>query len=360
MLDSKRTKIYYKVFFIIVVYVLVDLLTYALNPNSIAWKDYWTQPAWDIFERVATGFAQSWAIIEGSIWIAKVLDRYIGWSGFPTLRYLIQIVLVVVFAGITMLAIDFYYVIMYGNEKLSAEQDLHLWQYFVVSLLVSIFVSTISTGYGFLRHWQASILEATQLKVEAMELKETAMQAELQSLKLQLDPHFMFNNFSTLSDLIHVAPKEASLFLDNLSRVYRYMVLNLKKDLVPLKDELQLLTAFSYLIDIRHGKNVQIQMDIPEAYHPLHIPPISLQLLVENAIKHNRATPASPLRINITVDAASTSVVVENNLQPIPYPLESSKLGLENIRNRYRLLSDRVPEIYQDEEIFKVSLPLLN
>jgi LytS/YehU family sensor histidine kinase len=182
----------------------------------------------------------------------------------------------------------------------------------------------------------------------------------LQSLKLQLDPHFMFNNFSTLSELISEDRALAQAFIEHLSKVYRYMILNIHYNTISVQKELKFIQSYIYLITIRHGKNVVIDIDVPDAALEKQLPPITLQLLIENAIKHNIASESQPLYVSITVDHGQRLVVV-NNLQRITGgSIHSSQLGLKNIRERYRLVSGQLPEIHVSDDTFRVLLPLLD
>jgi LytS/YehU family sensor histidine kinase len=239
-------------------------------------------------------------------------------------------------------------------------QQLDRWRYFIVSIAITIMLNSAVTARYFLRRWRDSMLEAAQLKLHAAELKEIAMRAELQSLKLQLDPHFMFNNFSTLSELISEDRALAQAFIEHLSKVYRYMILNIHYNTISLQKELKFIQSYIYLITIRHGKNVVIDIHVPDAALEKQLPPITLQLLIENAIKHNIASESQPLYVSITVDNRQRLVVV-NNLQRITGgSIHSSQLGLKNIRERYRLVSGQLPEIHVSDDTFRVLLPLLD
>jgi len=139
--------------------------------------------------------------------------------------------------------------------------------------------------------------------------------------------------------------------------VHRYMLINLEKNTISLKAELAFVKAYSYLIKIRFASNLRIEIDIPTDLHTLDIPPTTLQLLIENAIKHNIASRKHPLYIKIY--AKDRAIYVVNNLQKIPSPLHSSKIGLKNIINRYKLLSDDVPVVTETAYDFTVKLPLI-
>jgi len=348
-----------KLISILVVFVLVYLFSYLINPFVDFMKTYRQMSVYEILEEVVFVFLQSWAIIETSVFIAKFLDKKLPWNNAPMQRVLVQLVLVIFVVTLMLYLQHLYYQAEY-DEPENTEQAISIWQFFLVGVIVSIFVSTFHTGYALLEYWKKSMSETAALKIKTLELKEVAMQSELQSLKLQLDPHFMFNNFSTLSALINEDQELASLFLDNLSQVNRYMMINLKKNLVTLQEEINFVKSYSYLIHIRHGENVKIEMDIPNEFINRYIPPISLQLLVENAIKHNRATGTMPLLICINIDKETDFLWVRNNLQRIANPLPTTGFGLNNIINRYEILSDKIPVIKETSNSFEVGLPLLN
>lgn len=348
-----------KLISIFVVFVLVYLLSYLINPFGDFLTTYSQMTIFETVEEVLFSLLQSWAIIDASIFIAHFLDKKLAWTSAPLRRFVVQLISVVIVVTLVLYLQYLYYKIQYGAPE-NTEQTISIWQFFIVGIIVSIFVSTFHTGYSLLEYWKKSLSETAELKIKTLELKEVAMQSELQSLKLQLDPHFMFNNFSTLSALINEDRALANNFLDNLSQVYRYMIINLKKNLVNLQEEITFVKSYNYLIQIRHGENVSIEMDIPEIFINRYIPPISLQLLIENAIKHNRATKAMPLLITITVDRQTEFLWVKNNLQYMVNPLHTTELGLNNIIDRYKILSDKVPIINKTIKTFEVGLPLLD
>ena len=348
-----------KLISIFVVIIMVYLFSYLINPFGDFITRYRQMSVYEMLEEAVFVFLESWAIIEASVFIAKFLDKKLPWNNAPMRRVLVQLVLVIIVVILMLYLQYLYYRSKYGEPE-NTEQAIGIWQFFMVGVIVSIFVSTFHTGYALLEYWKKSMSETAELKIKTLELKEVAMQSELQSLKLQLDPHFMFNNFSTLSALINEDKELASQFLDNLSQVNRYMIINLKKNLVTLQEEINFVKSYNYLIHIRHGNNVEIKLEIPNEFMSRHIPPISLQLLVENAIKHNRATEAMPLFIHINMDKETEFLWVKNNLQRIANPLPTTGLGLNNIVNRYGILSDRVPVIKETSNSFEVGLPLLN
>lgn len=338
----------------------VYAINYILNPYASSWTELLSCSKFELAFDLLLTFIFCWLIIEASIRIAKWLERFLPWTRSPLLRFFVQTMLII-FSTLLLIYIQGQiYEWIFGDMPLTQQEFLETWQFFVVIIIVSLFVSAIHTGYFLLNRWKVSMSEAKDLQLKAMELKEIAMQSELQSLKMQLDPHFMFNNFSTLSELINEDQETATRFLENLSRIYRYMIQNLKKDIISLSDEVAFVKAYCYLIHIRHDDNVQVVFDLNDDSLDLYIPPISLQLLVENAIKHNIAAKEQPLVITITSNDKQ-EIRVCNNLQRISNAYPITGIGLKNIADRYRILSEEhLPTIEETTACFCVTLPLLN
>ncbi|MPL80027.1 hypothetical protein SDC9_25918 [bioreactor metagenome] len=335
-------------------------MNFLLNPYSTYWIELRSYNKLELGLEIFFSFLFSWLIIEVSIWIAKILDRFLAWTNHSILRFGIQSLFIIA----STLLLIFIQIEMFKciseDVHLTQQEFLETWQFFFGIIIVSLFVSLVHTGHFLLKRWKTSISEANELQLKTMELKEIAMQAELQSLKIQLDPHFMFNNFSTLSELINEDTETATRFLHNLSRVYRYMIQNLKKDVISLNEEVAFVKAYCYLIHIRHDDNVKVIFNINDDLMDLYIPPITLQLLVENAIKHNIATKEQPLVIAITSNERR-EIKVSNNLQRISSPFHATEIGLKNISDRYRILSaEKLPVIEETSSCFCVTLPLLN
>lgn len=353
---------YYRIFIIPMIFVLYYLLSYLVNPYSEYWKKI-PEATWkELLIHIAVVMTICWLITEISLLWAKWMDKLIPWERWPVRRFIAQLCCQIISVFIFLSILDVVLSFIFGpreKEPVTTLEKLDEWQFIFVCVMMSILISAVHTGNYFLQRWKTSMLETTALKLKAAELNEIAMQAQLQSLKLQLDPHFMFNNFSTLAALITEDKEVAMSFLENLSRVYRYMIINLNNDVITLKEEIKFIQAYIYLIKIRHGENVDIHIDIPEELTGKGIPPITLQLLIENAIKHNVASSTQPLHIHLYVDEQQR-LTVSNNIQLIPYNIPSTRLGLENIRNRFRILSEQEPVISTANETFEVKLPLLD
>jgi len=330
--------------------LIVSMLV--INPISESYQVLDPEWSWYFLAELCWFVAIAFAITQISIWLSNYLDKQLPWEKQTLKRLSIQLFLQ--FIGILIALSILWFVISFGPPDIEyndEEEWVGYRQTIFIGFLLSLMVTAIHVGNHLLLNWKNSILEAA-------ELKQASLQAQLQSLKLQLDPHFMFNNFSTLSSLIDENPKDAQLFLDRLSEVHRYMLINLDKHLIPLKAELDFVEAFSYLIQIRFSENLHIEVTIPETLYTEHIPPTTLQLLIENAIKHNIASRKQPLYIKIYAEGGYVYVV--NNLQKLPSPLHSSKIGLKNIINRYKLLAEELPEVIATPYDFKVKIPLIS
>jgi len=227
--------------------------------------------------------------------------------------------------------------------------------------LVSTFISSIHANISFQQAYRLQSEETHRLEMENARQQEVNLQTSLMALKTQVDPHFLFNNFSILSELIEDNPKEANDFLDSLSKVYRYKLVNMNSDLVSLEDELKMISSYVSLIQTRFGLSIQVVMPAENELAPYNlykIPPLAIQLLVENAIKHNSHSSTHPLVIDVVV-ISDGYVVVSNPIIPLSSKVESTGLGLANLMSRYQLLSDIQPEVIQDKDKFTVVLPLI-
>ncbi len=188
--------------------------------------------------------------------------------------------------------------------------------------------------------------------------KQVLLQAQLDALLNQAQPHFFFNTLNTLRDIIDQNPKaDAMEFVDKLSEIYRFLLEAGNENLITLEKELRFTRAYIHIQSERFGNNLKVNWDIPSTTENLMIVPMSLQLLLENAIKHNVISKAKPLSVNIAVQGSQ--LVVSNKLEPKSTQLPSTKVGLANIEKRYNLISDKSIEITNDGNQFIVSIPLL-
>ena len=190
------------------------------------------------------------------------------------------------------------------------------------------------------------------------QLDRERQNAELNSLKGELDPHFVFNALTTLSHLISVDVHKAQLFTNNMAQVYKYLLINKDRELISLNEEINFINDYFFLLKMRYDDRLSLSFNLNNTYvEKIMIIPCSLQLLVENAIKHNQFTEQEPLMINIALNGEYLKV--ENNVRNKQYVGGSTKIGLSNLSNRYRLVYNKDIIISKEQDKFVVKLPLI-
>ena len=220
-----------------------------------------------------------------------------------------------------------------------------------IAICLTLIATTTWEAEYFLKKWKESLSEKEHLQ-------QLSIQQEFNTLKSQVNPHFLFNCFNTLSSLISEDPKRAEQFLDELSKVYRYLLRNNEDGLSALQSELRFIESYYCLLKTRHGDAIELQLEVDKRYEPYLIPSLSLQLLVENAVKHNIVSRQHPLVIDIFT-MVGNKLAVNNNLQAKAVKAPSNKVGLENIRHKFELLKQPGFQVMEDSRNFTVVLPLI-
>ena len=221
----------------------------------------------------------------------------------------------------------------------------------MVGSFMSIFlIWAIYEGMTFYTKLQKSLRETEQLQRENI-------QSQLEGLKNQVNPHFLFNSLNTLIYLIPEDPNKAINFVQKLSKVYRYILEIRDKKIITIGEELEFLKAYVFLLKERFGENININIDIPKEYYHRKIVPLSLQILFENSIKHNIISTHKPLDINVFIE--KDKLIVKNNLQKKNHVSSSTRVGLQNIKNRYQFFTDKEVDVIVTSNSFLVALPLV-
>lgn len=201
--------------------------------------------------------------------------------------------------------------------------------------------------------------EQLQAELTLQQLKQEKTEAQMRALQSQISPHFLFNSLNSLSSLISDEPRQAEAFVDELSTVYRYLLQDSEKELTTLSNELRFINAYYHLLKTRHGSGIQLITQIDETRRPYLLPPLTLQLLIENAVKHNVVLPDRPLKIAIRTDE-DHGLIVSNTLQRKPSGrVMSTGKGLLNISEKYRLLNQPGLRIEETTDTFRVVVPLM-
>lgn len=208
----------------------------------------------------------------------------------------------------------------------------------------------------------ASILFISMYRIQRLKRREQyerdRVKFELDTLRNQINPHFLFNSFNTLIGLIEIDTDRAVKYVEHLSDFYRELLNHRDLDIISLKKELDLLKSYIYILDQRFANKLFVNINVAEEFMLKNIAALSLQLLVENAIKHNEVSREKPLLIDIYIE--DSSIVVSNKKQKHTHEIKSTKIGLENIKNRYKLFSNKSIEIVDNENSFMVKLPLID
>lgn len=194
-------------------------------------------------------------------------------------------------------------------------------------------------------------------KAKAENLEKELSQIKFEVLKNQINPHFMFNSLNVLSGLIDNDVTKAQQFVDEFSLIYRYVLETIEKPLVTLKEELKFVRSYIFLQQMRYGENLSIDVNIPADLLNMLLPPLSLQIVLENAIKHNVINETKPLKIEIYHD--KNWLLVRNNIQAKISSTYSSGLGQKNMTKRYAMISDLLPEFIVEAKHYVVKLPLI-
>ncbi len=232
--------------------------------------------------------------------------------------------------------------------------DLKRWdliQGFMLGVCVNLVFETLYESDYMMSQYKLSV-------VEKQALHQYSVKQEFDTLKSQVNPHFLFNCFNTLSSLITEDKEKAEQFLNELSKVYRYLLRNNEDGLSTVKNEIQFIGSYYQLLQTRHGDAVQLNIEIDKRYEFYLLPSLTLQLLVENVVKHNVLSKNKPLVIDIFTTAGN-KLVVNNNLQKRTMKAPSNRVGLENIRAKYVLLQQPGFQVMEDKNNFTVVLPLI-
>ncbi len=226
-------------------------------------------------------------------------------------------------------------------------------RFFFFVILDFSFLAIFTTFYEgelFFHKWRTAIAETEQLE-------KLTLESQFRSLQSQLNPHFLFNSFNVLSSLIAENPRRAEDFVDELSNVYRYLMRSNEQELATVGEELRFIRSFFHLLQTRHGAGIALKIDVASKISPKKVPALALQVLVENAVKHNEISPEKPLLMEIF--EKNDRLIVRNNVQIKKTKAMSNHVGLSNLEERYHLLKVKGFEVRADERVFEVVLPLI-
>ncbi|HEY5826322.1 MAG TPA: histidine kinase [Cyclobacteriaceae bacterium] len=305
-------------------------------------------------ERMVIRFVSS-CIFIFSLWSINFILVDFNQRAYQTKKWYLRLVLAFVITTLIYIVIGFTIdntetmLSQVRGEKITSPKA---WFYLIVRL------SLLNGLVLIIKYLFDSNKEKRRIELENAILKRENLAALHEVMKQQLKPHFLFNSLTTLKSLVSRHPEQAVNFISELSAMYRYMLLHQLKDIVDLREEVEFAKSYLVLLEIRYGAAIQTEVKVPEEFLSAPIPPNTLQLLIENAVKHNSLSQQKPLCVSLFVK--NSFLIVQNNVRPKRETEESSGIGLSNIENRYKLLFDRGIEIEKTIDFFQVSLPLIN
>jgi len=288
-------------------------------------------------------------IYRGLLWLDRHLDGLIPWFYYPRKRLVVEVV--IAFPA-TLIILSLNYIILHTLSDIPMETMSHQQFLYTYVMLMIVFgvVMSIVIAMNFFRNWRKSLVEVESLKREKMK-------SDYRALQDQLNPHFLFNNFNMLISEIRRDPGNAVRITETLADIYRYVLESKERETVSLREEVGFVESIIFLHRVRFGESLAVEVDLPDKVMEWRLPPLTLQVLFENALKHNVVSAERPLCIGIGVEG--DYLVVVNDIQPRKSTY-STGLGLENIKMRYAYLTVRKVVIETEDKKFKVKVPLLN
>lgn len=286
------------------------------------------------------------------IWkLVDVLNQRHPWQERPGLRFMVELVgLILTVTVLTTIT----YVLWGAAEGQPPGETLKQLRFahYVNSLYIPAIVTLFVEARGFLRNWRKALLRAEQLKFSDLQTRHAYLQN-------QIKPHFLFNSLNVLASLVHKDPDLAEKFINELSKLYRRLLEMDSREIVPLQEEIDAFTSYLFLVKMRFGEALMVETGDYQALKNYFIPPFTLQLLLENAVKHNEMAQDQPLLVR--VEFQGEHVQMANTFRPkIRAAEKSTGIGLKNLRERYKLMTRKQIQVETTSSEFIVRIPLLD
>ncbi len=280
--------------------------------------------------------------------LINFLNHKFQWKKRVFARLIIQLAITVIIAFIVSVLVT-----LFANWISPYTEDLYtvLLYNALIYAVVNILVTTILEGWLF-------FMESDKAKMKAETLERELSQIRFEVLKSQINPHFMFNSLNVLSGLIEKDVAKAQLFIDEFSHIYRYVLETIEKPVVSLEEELGFVRSYIFLQQIRYGGSLTLSVNLPSNMLKMLLPPLSLQTILENAIKHNIVNQLQPLQIDISNE--DRWLLIRNNMQPKISSGRNTGLGQKNLVKRYTMIGEDKPIFTVETNHYLVKLPLIN
>lgn len=282
------------------------------------------------------------------LYVIQYMNKIAPWGKSIFKRVSLQLMFTVSIAAVvaTLITLFANWISAYTDHDIASIVRINILIYMVVNIMVmSIFEGWIL------------FIERAKAKQMADNLQTELSQIKFEVLKSQINPHFMFNSLNVLSGLINKDVNKAQQFIDEFSMIYRYVLETIEQPVTTLGKEIEFMRSYLFLQQIRYGENLTYSINITAGLIEMFLPPLSLQVVLENAIKHNIINESKPLHIEITDE--EFTLIVKNNIQPKISKGVSTGLGLKNLIKRYALISDLVPEFKVENNHYIAKLPLI-
>jgi sensor histidine kinase YesM len=337
-----------------VLHHIKDLVIVVIIGVFTTWLFYFFNGVGERFAPQLHGVILYSLLIGGTLWkgnelVSYIIHRKINILEYPNRALWVSLTSMFFYSIFAIIIVNYLWVVFVFDQGFSDLFRDSVLITMISELVITIIISSIMYSIGFFKAWREAAVNEEKLKTEQIALQYKA-------LKNQVNPHFLFNSLNTLSTLVYRDPDTAARFIKQLSEVYRYVLEHKDSELINVHTELEFVRKYLYLQKIRHGENLISEIKL-EACKDCMILPLSLQMLVENSIKHNIVSKEEPLKISIFQEA--DYIVVQNNLQPRSTVEESEGIGLSNIRDRYNHISDKKFIIDQNNGNFTIKIPIL-
>ncbi len=282
----------------------------------------------------------------GSMSIVVFVWKRFPWEKEPTRHIVVEVVLILAFLSLFVVGMNLYLCRTSGlNFFISLQQNLFD---IVFTVMITFLIVTIHEAIFFYRQWKLNFSKSIRLEKDNLE-------AQYNALKAQVNPHFLFNSLNSLMNMLEGNP-QAEKYVQDLSDYLRYVLLSNTRETVTLKEELENVEKYLHLQKQRFGANFDVELTILPEAEQKHIPPLALQMLLENCFNHNIVSIGKPLHIKISTE--TDTLTIENNLQ-IKQTVESTGQGLKNIEGRYRFVKGQGVKVFSDDSKFSVTIPLI-
>ncbi|MCK4663880.1 MAG: histidine kinase [Bacteroidales bacterium] len=336
--------------FIIITLIGFLFCSYLYYSETGRFPEYFKQPLLLILIVFLSNLI-GWSIIFSN----KLLDKFILWKNNIAFRFITGIISnSILYIILAFLAFTLYVTI--SAEDITIYSALNKFSEVLIKLGILSFITIFI--YSIIDFSLYSYNQYSVVQIESVKLLSQQMELQFEALKSQLSPHYLFNNLNTISSLIYKDPELSEKYIRKLVKTYQYILKTNDRKLVKLSEELEFIYAYIFLLEVRFGEALKINININNEYIHYNLPPLSLQILIENAVKHNSFDKENTL--NITIEQYKTDyLIIKNNILKKSVVKDSFKIGLNNINKRYKYFTNKKLQIVKNND-FKVVLPLLN